>query len=323
MKNENDLEKNNRILVMIDGSYFMYYTIFGAVNTYSKMCKLESSILIKSPEETDQSNLPNLLVSSEFVKYLKQSVINRCEVIDWILKENFQDQLDVADGIDILFAMDDYASRSFRKSIFPEYKAQRKLTKKSYDISKIKEYIVDVLFTELDISNKYHYKKIFIDGAEGDDIIACTLKSNNNYMLRVLFASDRDFQQLEGIHQYDLRGTEVKTKITINKQEVILTPKEALMIKILTGDVSDNIPSIANRIGNISAYKLIHNKESLKNMLMENQDVAKQFMINKKIIDFNQIPDELCNKINDNVSIILNDNKNNNLNVNSIKLMEL
>lgn len=324
MKNENDLEKNNRILVLIDGSYFMYYTIFGAVNTYQTKCKLEANMLIKSPEETDQTNLPDLLVSSEFKKYLKRSIVNRCEVVNWILKENFQDQLDMADAIDIIFALDDTASKSFRKQIFPEYKAQRKLTKKSYDIFKIKNYIVDVIFPELNISNKFNYNLAFVDGAEGDDVIACTLNNHQEYMLRVLFASDKDFQQLENVHQYDLRGSEVKTKISYKKEEIVLSPKEALLLKILTGDSSDNIPAIASRMGNVSAYKLINDKEKLKLTLIENQDAAKQFATNKKIIDFNLIPEELKNKINDKISIILNNiRKNDNLNVNNIELMEL
>lgn len=314
----------NSILTVIDGSYFLYYVIFGAVRKYEELYRLEAKTMIKSAEETDQSNLPDLLVSDAFRSVLKKNLIERCETVDWILKQNFQDEIDLAEHIDILFVQDDSASKSFRKSIFPEYKAQRKLVKKSYDLFKIKQYIMDVLFPELNIVKQFNYHTVFVNGAEGDDIVACTMKNFNDYMLKVLIASDHDFQQIEGIHQFDLRGSEIKTKIKIKKEDVFLNPNEALLLKILTGDGSDNIPSICERMGNVTAYKYIQNKDQLKQLLIENQDAAKQFKVNKSIIDFNQIPNDLSKHIIEEVGKILsnidNENKEDDIN---IPLMDL
>jgi len=126
--------------------------------------------------------------------------MKKCEAIDWMLKDNFQDKIDAADGIDLVFAQDDKVSNSFRRQLYPEYKANRRLIKKSYDTFKIQRYIIDVLFKELKIEEKYSYHLVKIDNAEADDVIATIFREfGKEYMLNVLFASDRDFVQLEGV----------------------------------------------------------------------------------------------------------------------------
>lgn len=120
--------------------------------------------------------------------------MKRLETIDWQLKSKFQNKIDCADGIDFVFAKDDFLRNSFRKEIYPEYKAQRKLIKKSFNQYKIHEYIINVLFKELDENGQFGYHIIGIPGAEGDDIIATLfLEFGKEYMLNVLFASDKDF----------------------------------------------------------------------------------------------------------------------------------
>jgi len=77
---------NSKILVVVDQSYFEYYVLFGAVNKFQKRKPDEARTLIKAAEDTDQSNLPDLLVSSTFRKILKEMTMKRCEVLDWVLK---------------------------------------------------------------------------------------------------------------------------------------------------------------------------------------------------------------------------------------------
>lgn len=287
----------NKILVLIDYSYFQYYTIFSAVNRFMKVAKLEAKSLIKPPEETDQSNLPNLLVSDAFKKELKKAFISKCELIDYIIGKNFLDEIHDADDVEVIAVQDDYLSKSFRKKIFPEYKSQRKLIKKSYNISAIQEYVQNIIIPDLKKSGKLNYKLLKVDNAEGDDVIACILKNFNDFKLRVLIASDHDFLQLTNVRQFDLTGKEIKSVIKIKNEEIEVDSKISLLMKIICGDKSDNIPAVAERIGKVKAYKLANSTEDLKKLLVENQDAAKQFLLNKKIIDFNEIPKELTEKI--------------------------
>ena len=284
---------NNKILVVVDQSYFEYYVLFGAVNKFQKRKPDEARTLIKAAEDTDQSNLPDLLVSSTFRKILKEMTMKRCEVLDWVLKQNFQDEFDMADQVDIVFAQDDRVSKSFRKDIYPEYKLQRAFAPKSFKTQPIKEYINNVIFKDLDVEARYGYRFVKVDGAEGDDVIATIMKSLDGYMLKILFASDKDFLQIDGIKQFDLSGKEVLRKWGDEE----LSAHDFMMMKLLLGDVSDNIPKVFDKVGPKKALKLIHDKEALKVKLKENQASAKQYKMNKKLICFSEIPKELRDKI--------------------------
>ncbi len=284
---------NNKILVVVDQSYFEYYVLFGAVNKFQKRKPDEARTLIKAAEDTDQSNLPDLLVSSTFRKILKEMTMKRCEVLDWVLKQNFQDEFDMADQVDIVFAQDDRVSKSFRKDIYPEYKLQRAFAPKSFKTQPIKEYINNVIFKDLDVEARYGYRFVKVDGAEGDDVIATIMKSLDGYMLKILFASDKDFLQIDGIKQFDLSGKEVLRKWGDEE----LSAHDFMMMKLLLGDVSDNIPKVFDKVGPKKALKLIHDKEALKAKLKENQASAKQYKMNKKLICFSEIPKELRDKI--------------------------
>lgn len=288
--------KKSKALVIVDFSYWTYYTIYGAIYEFQKKARDEYDYWLKPAKETDQTNLPNLLNCDTFKRILKKFVMKRCETIDWQLKGHFQDQLDCIDKIDIVFAMDDFTNNSFRKNLYPAYKAQRKLAPKQFDIYKVKNYIYDVIFKELELEDKYGYKFISIPGAEADDIIAVAMsKCSDNYELKVLFSSDHDFIQLEGINQLDLCGKKVECKI--GKTEV--TSSEYLLGKILLGDNSDNIDKVFKGVGQKKVIALIKDKNKLKLMLMENQEAARQFQLNKKLISFSEIPEDLVKTISE------------------------
>ena len=307
MNNLND--KSNRILVAIDGQYFQYYLLFGAVSEFQKKHPQEASIWIKDAELVDQKNLPDLTMCETFRRILKQFVMKRLETIDWQLKGHFQDSIDSADGIDFIYALDDYITNNFRKELYPEYKANRVIAKKSYNTFKIHQYIQNVIFKELEVEERYNYHIVRVEGAEGDDVIATLFKRvSKDYMLNVLFASDRDFVQLENVTQLNLYGKEVECKLADEK----VTPSEYLLGKILLGDGSDNIKKVFEGVGDKRALKLIRNKELLKERLSENQDSAKQFLLNKKLISFDEIPKELSDKIFEELNVHLY--KNNVLN---------
>lgn len=220
--------------------------------------------------------------------------MKRCESLEYYAKACFQDEIDSMDKIDIIFANDRPVSHNFRKQLYPEYKLQRQLAPKSFNIYNIRNYVVNVLFKELELEEKYGYRFIEVDGAEGDDVIATIMnKCSDDYAFKILFASDRDFVQLENVHQINLFGKEVLCEVgnePVTRQEYLLT-------KILVGDTSDNIKQVFPRVGPKRALALVRDKEALKKKLNENQDAAKQYQLNKKLISFSEIPDELTQKI--------------------------
>ena len=59
------------------------------------------------------------------------------------------------------------------------------------------------------------------------------------------------------------------------------------------GDISDNIPSVFPKCGPKTALKYFDNKELLDKKLAENEIYRNNYALNNKMVDFNNIPDDL------------------------------
>ena len=289
-------ENTNRVLIAVDASNFEYVALNSAAYKWYGDHKNDDAANVRAPSKTDQDNLPNILVFDSYRRILHREILSRLEYVSTIARNFHQNEIDNADGIDIIFAEDSHVSGNFRRRLYPQYKAQRRLVKQSYNVPVIKEYIQDVLFKELDIENSFGYKTLKIEGCECDDIIAVLMRNHSNYACRIVISSDRDFLQLEGVHQYDMWGREVKFKIA-HHEDLSLTPMEFLYWKIVRGDVSDNIKNVFAKVGDVKSYNLVKDKATLKKMLTENQEAADRFLLNKKLIDFREIPKEMEEKI--------------------------
>ena len=291
-----------KFLVVIDGSYFEYVNLFASVKTFTEKYPEDASYWIKPVDECDQKNLPNILNCDTYKKCLKQQVMWKLENVEDVVKSNFQAEVDECDEIDIVFAMDDKLSHSFRKTLYPEYKAHRALVKRQFQLQPIKDYIVDVIFKELDVEHEHGYHLVKVEGAEGDDVIATTImRLRDNYVGMVLIASDHDFLQIDGLREFDLFGKEAKRDLGGE----IVSAKDYLVGKILMGDRSDNIQQVFLRCGPKTALKWTKDKDALKKTLKEDHSLATRYLLNKKMIDFNSIPQELSDKILESVNTAL------------------
>ena len=286
--------------------------MFGSARDFIENYSDEASLWLKPADETDQDNLPDILNCDLYKKLLKKFVMRRLESVENIARENFQNEIDEADVIDIVFAMDDNLTHSFRKALYPEYKSQRAMIKRQFKLQPVKDYIVNVLFKELNIQELYGYKIIKVEGAEGDDVIATTLmKLKDDYTSMMLIASDHDFLQIDGLREFDLFGKEAQRDLGGE----IVSAKDYLLGKILMGDRSDNIKQVLTRCGPKTALRWTKDKESLKKVLKEDQSLATRYLLNKKMISFECIPHELSDKIVREVNealhrdVVLNKNK--------------
>ena len=307
-------------LIVVDFSYWLHSAASGAVALFTYEHPDEARQWIKPPEECDQSNLPDLLNCATFKRVLKKHAMRKLERIDWIAKSNFQNELDAASKIDILFAADDRLKNNFRLSLYPTYKMQRKLVKRSYKLYNIMDYIRDVIFKEENVEGRFGYHFIKVPGAEGDDVIATTLLNfKDRYSKIMLIASDHDYLQIDGIAQFNLEGKQIVRDLG----GTIVSAPEYLLGKILMGDKSDNICQVFKKCGPKTALKLVKDKEMLKQRLAESQDAQKQFQLNKKIIAFSEIPEDLSKSIIQAVNVEIYDRRAINENVNWKDFMTL
>jgi len=286
--------EKQKFLCIVDFSYLRYFSIFSAVRDFQQDHEDEASLWIKPVEECDQDNLPDLLGCATFRRILKNVFMKKLEQVENVVKQNFQDQIDSVDQIDTIFACDDKLKRNFRLDLYPQYKANRLVVKRQYKLSTLKDYVRNVLCTELGLEENYGYRFITVDGAEGDDVIATVLmKFKDSYSGSVLIASDHDFLQIDGVREFDLFGKEAKREL--GKEEV--SAEDFLLGKILMGDKSDNIKQVFYKCGPKTALRLTKDKAALRNMLKEDQESASRFKLNKKIISFAEIPKELSDRI--------------------------
>jgi 5'-3' exonuclease len=293
-------ERLNRVLVAMDVSNFIYFVIFLAEKQWGLNYRREWETVFGEDIERDPGESPDLLNFDHFRMALRNVVQKRLEAINWIVRNAHQEEVDLADGIDIVLSEDSPLDESFRKTLYPEYKANRKLMVHKYNVPVIKRYVLNVIFKELEIEERYGYRIVKVDGCESDDIIAVLMRRFDNYALRVILSSDKDFLQLDGVYQYTMSGMPVERKIVSNnlaKTEYPMTPNEFLLWKIIRGDVSDNIRNVFSGYGEIKAYQLMRDKNTLRRMLSESQESYNRFMLNRKLIDFREIPKELEEKV--------------------------
>ena len=299
--------KMKKVLLIIDGSFLSFVVNFRAFKTWREQYQGMDTCIIRPPEETDQDNLPDLVNESKwFKKCLHNAAVDKLNSIANIIENSTGMLYPQSSCIDTIIAKDSKLTKSFRYALYPEYKLTRKLTR-----AKKGQYKIGPVFDEL-LANVFpsifgdRMIQLAVDGAEGDDVIASIVKSDRvaqDYEKIILISSDRDFVQLQidrPVIQYGARG-EMVLPVLKHKNDIIeLTPKQALMIKIISGDSSDNIKPIKPRIGEIRAYKYITEEtDKFKRMLKEEPETAQRLILNSKLIDFRNIPSKLSESIVD------------------------
>ena len=127
---------------------------------------------------------------------------------------------------------------------------------------------------------------------EADDCIALTTK----YIIKNypdaqiwIITSDMDYLQLASsqVHLYNLKFK----KLTDSKSS-FNDPEKDLFCKIVMGDKSDCIPAIFKKCGKVTAAKCYEDKNYF-NSKISCEAIKQQFELNKKLVDFNEIPIDL------------------------------
>ena len=178
---------------------------------------------------------------------------------------------------------------SWRYSVYQDYKLNRKAAKADSKLDFDKFFpIFEQLKT--DFQNTFTNIPVFkVDRAEGDDIIAVISKKIIDRKYQVIIVStDKDFAQLlsqDNIRQFDpLKNTFIKN----------INYKKDLEIKILTGDVSDNIKPIRKGFGPKTAMKVL-DEGTLLELLEQPENILmkENYTRNTTLINFDCIPKEI------------------------------
>ena len=286
-------------VLFIDTSYLIFYRIYAIKAWYGRAYP---DIIVTDPtlDPIFMEKYTNLFFKNIY-KVLKDNKYN-IPTDQWI------------------FALDCARNDIWRYPLFPEYKINRDITRKDdvFILENIFRYTYDVILK--DFSEKNGSTIIKIDNAEADDIIAVSTKYCIHHIPDiqiVIIANDHDYLQLLGdknttkskkeqdsldfmLNLLDVNDPPTNTSsITIiNLQNKKLNDKSIgndLLYKILLGDPADNIPPSFNKCGKATVKKLLDDPLLLEKKLLECDRT--QYDLNCRLIDFNNIPLGIQNKI--------------------------
>ena len=193
----------------------------------------------------------------------------------------------------MVIACDSY---SWRKDVFPEYKAARKANRATdkHDWPLIFDLIESTLD---DLRENFPYAVIKIDSAEADDIIGALTVHKADFGGEdvVIISADKDFIQLQ---QY---GHVEQWSPMFNKMIKEDNPRRYLFEHLLKGDSGDGVPN-ANSHDDVfttgsrqtpmtqkAIDKYLDNRDDLEMIMKPN--VFRNFMRNVQMIDLTNTPD--------------------------------
>jgi 5'-3' exonuclease len=273
MNNIFDQSTMNPTFIFVDGSYYNFYRYFALLQWWK----------ISYPDEP----LDDPYQNEKFVEKFKKTFVDNLLQMPKKLKINKN-----INPIMIL-GKDCKRENIWRNELFPKYKGTRANGSEDGFMGGpfFKMAYQDELFQKGGVKAILKHPKL-----EADDCIAISVKHLLNKYPEChiyIITSDRDYLQLNA-HNVDLYNLAYKN-IAENKSSTG-NSKDDLEIKIIMGDISDNIPSVFPKCGPKTAQKCIEDPEFFKKKMADNSDYYKQYELNKKLVDFNNIPQELVNE---------------------------
>ena len=245
--------------VLFDASYYIFYRYY-AIEQWFKLSK------------------PDDPLQTLFVEKFRKTFVDK--IGETVKKLKIETPI-------IMVGKDCHRKDIWRMELFPEYKGTRgkdgfkggPFFKMAYE---------DKLFEEGGAKLILYY-----DTLEADDCIAITVK----HLLEKyedakiwIIASDMDYLQLacDRVKIYTLKHKDIT-----ESKHCFKDSEKDLFCKIVSGDKSDNIPSVFKKCGIKTAEKHWLNREQFQEKLVADPEAAKIYALNKKIIDFNNIPQNL------------------------------
>ena len=182
--------------------------------------------------------------------------------------------------------------KTWRKDIFPNYKASRKKTRKVSGIDWNNLYdCLNQLKDEL--SYWFPYKLIQVEKAEADDIIAILV--NLIHERTLILSSDKDFVQLQ---TFNIRQYSPMQKKFVDSESA----ERSLHEKIVRGDVGDGIPNIMSDdnvfVDEGRRQKPVTKKKvdawyDLDPDMYCTAEMLRNYKRNKQLVDLGEVPESI------------------------------
>jgi 5'-3' exonuclease len=261
----------NPTFIFVDGSYYNFYRYYALLNWWKNAY----------PEEPIEDPYKNKIFVDKFKKTFVENLIQ------------IPKRLKLEGNINPILVIGKDCKREniWRNEFFPKYKENRVKEDGFMGGPFFKMVYEEDLFLQGGAKMILKHPKL-----EADDCIALSVK----YLIEkysqchiYIITSDKDYLQLNA-HNVDLYNLSYKN--IAEKKSSTGDSQRDLEIKIIMGDKSDNIPSVFPKCGPITAQKCIEDAEFFKKKMNNNPEYYAQYELNKKLVNFDNIPINLVNE---------------------------
>lgn len=261
-------------LILVDTSYTSFYRYFATVKWISYSDKKLYA------EKTQIKNYD----WGENLKFIEKYNKMYLESISKLVGKN------VFANSEIIFCMDSPQETLWRNQLDDNYKGSRVDLALKHNFKNVFKNTYQKLIPSL-VSNNKNIHSIRIPQLEADDIIGTITKYYEKKYPKInvyVVSNDTDFLQLGRANLF-ICNYKQKKVISMNKNQATIM----LNYKIINGDKSDNIDPIYPRLKTSVKEELAKNNAKLKQFLISNTEAKLKYKLNKKLIDFNEIPRDM------------------------------
>jgi 5'-3' exonuclease len=257
-------------IILIDTSYYIFNRYFATVRWF-KQRKEDFEIL-------HEKIIENKEFMVAFIKHFEtdmKKIISKFKTV----KSN------------IIFCLDCPRSDIWRNHIYDKYK-QTRVKKNNFNSE------IFTIFDDYLTNNNYKICKF--DNLEADDVVYLIQKKIREKSNIIIITNDNDYLQMysSNIKIFNMQLKDISLRINFS-------PNIELLLKIIIGDKSDNIPKIINGIRKDTALKIAQMTEEERVKYLTSINAIDKYSLNKKLIDLNEIPIELINNFNQYYNIII------------------
>jgi len=267
-------------ILLVDTSYLSFYRFFSTQIWYHKL----------HPEANFDENY-DWTTNVEFMNRFTQNYLSSVD--------RFRARYNIPFS-HVIFCRDCPRERIWRMNIYPNYKSNRKticrFMNRKFQVGPVFRNIYQTLIPSLETRHGFHVMKV--EEAEADDLVAVltrTFQKMNPMRWVFILTNDHDYLQLTTprVEVWSLQNRLLNRCMRSG-------PREELEAKIWSGDTSDTIPSCWENIPWNFIVKLCDDNEretTLEAIFVKYPQMRQSYERNRKLIDFNQIPQNLQNKI--------------------------
>ena len=244
--------------------------------------------------DLNQVCIANILQEIKQIKKIEPLLVKHM-ILSTLLfyRRKFKDQYG-----DLVICCD--SKRSWRKDIFPFYKANRKTNRQKDDIDWNGIFEVINSLTD-DLVKQFPYAVIQVDQAEADDIIGTLVKNYYRDQKIMIVSSDKDFLQLQKYFNVD-QYSPTQKKLLQSKD-----PNGYLREHIMKGDRGDGVPNFLSDddtfVTDKRSKKILKTKleawKTLDPIEFCDEKMLRGWKRNEQLVDLTHTPIDIKQKIVD------------------------